>query len=215
MQAMGGGHLRIGTVAHGQRESLKGERFAAIKPLLEAQPCIASVTWTDDPPGREIDFTGFRRRKVAPATNLIRWQAEHFGLEVSEEPWLYAPARKLSATIIARSSRYHTDLFPWAKIAQNNPDAVFVGLPEEHSAFEKYVGRRVRYAKTYNLLEVASIIAGADICYSNQTCAFWIACGLGVPAVQEMFRKIPNSIVRRGSIQYWTDGANGEVVRFA
>ena len=58
--------------------------------------------------------------------------------------------------------------------------AVFVGLPEEHVAFQQQMGWSIPYHPTQNMLELASVIAGAEAFIGNQSQAFALAVGLGV-----------------------------------
>lgn len=204
-----GGNLVIGQGFCGQgfcRESMKGPRFDTIKPLLEAQPYIASVSWSDAKPEGALDLSNFRQNYVR-GKSLAHWQASHLGVETVETaPWLTAPKHEhpRGRVIFARSTRYANGQYPWFALIKRYPDAVFVGLASEHEAFEREFSCRVRYVPTRDLLELASVIAGARLFCGNQSCPWWIACGLGVTTFQETWAHDSNSIIERPNAHYMT-----------
>lgn len=105
---------------------------------------------------------------------------------------------------MARSSRYHNPYFPIFKLLERFPDLLFVGLPEEHKAFQQMFSPRkpIQYRPTKDLLELAGLIAGCKCLLSNQTAAWWIGAGLGVPLIQETWPGGPNSIIERKNAKY-------------
>lgn len=210
IRALGGGHLCIGHKPHpGKghpgfgRESMRGARYEAILPLLLEQPYIYGARWTDDFAGVTHDASSFR---LSPRgdDNLAQWQARHFKVTISEEPWLIAEPdeRFRGRTIIARSARYHEISFPWPRIMRENPDALFVGLPDEHAAFQHRYGE-IEYLMTHDLWELACAMAASKMVVSNQTAAFWLAIGLGVDTIQETYSPHPDSIIRRPNAKYF------------
>lgn len=206
---MGGGSIVIGEREHtgtGQgfcRESMKGARYEAIKPLLEAQPYVTGVSWGDLSPDM-VDVSSFR---IPPyrLENIAQCIARYLKLgKVSEEPWLTVPDPIPGPVVFARSARYHNLRFPWPGYCDKYPNARFCGLPGEHQAFEAYVGRPIEYLPTADLLELARVIAGAERVITNQTCIFWIAAGLNRPLVQETCPdiNIQNSFIERDHFHY-------------
>ena len=128
-------------------------------------------------------------------------QARHLGVDISLDPWLSAPVKTPCGPVIARSSRYHNPTFPWRRIRQKHPKAVFVGLENEHKEFEERYGP-IRHVPTPDLLVLAQMIAGTELLITNQTAAFWIGAGLGVPMIQESYIHDLNSVVERDNIRY-------------
>lgn len=208
MRQLGGGHLIIGDVEVKEqklRESLKGKRFEAIKPLLAAQPYIKSVTWGEMPKDPDFNFCTFRKDYIH-RENLSRWQARHCGIDnLDESKWIdVAPSpESRGRVVIARSPRYHGLSFPWNRVIQEYRNKLlFVGLPEEHAAFEKHVGARIEYKPTENMLYLAKIIAGADLFIGNQSSPSWVAMGLAQNLIQEVWPIHPNSMVQRPNARF-------------
>lgn len=207
---LNGGEFIIGDVPMrrglGRRETMKGARYEAIKPLLEAQPYIHRVTWEEFPKIVTHDFSTMRLSPRFAAQTLAQWQASYLKLQgVDYSPWLTVEPNPVAAgrVIVARSPRYHEKGFPWMDILDRiGGRALFVGLPSEHKAFEEEMGCMVEKAPTETLLDVARLIAGADLTIVNQTSTFWIAAALGAPLVQETFRGVTDSVVQRDNARY-------------
>lgn len=217
VRALGGGHYAIGYrpgPGYG-RESMEGKRFDAIRPLLEEQSYIRGVKWIGENfSGVTHDFSTWRRIWVRDES-LLHAQARYLGVKASEDPWLTAtPNREFRGkTVIARSARYHERSFPWPQMMEENPDAIFVGLPAEHAAFQHRYGT-IEYVETADLLEMAEIMAAAKLCISNQTAAFWVAIGLGVDTIQETWSGSRDSVIHRPNARYFykTDSRKKPVI---
>lgn len=204
VRAVGGAHFVISPRENGPREPMRGARYEAIRPLLEAQPYVSGVEWRDAPGEITHDLSDFRQ-DFKRDENLADWQARHLSLKISLEPWLLAfrSERSLGKVVFARSTRYLNYNFPWRRlIAEHNRKSIFVGTSEEHRAFQISQGCVVEYVPTKNLLELAEIIAGASLFVGNQSCPFWIAVGLGVPLIQESWPQGPNSVIKRLNAKY-------------
>jgi hypothetical protein len=137
----------------------------------------------------------FRVPFVGHPDNYINIYSSVFGLspedsdKVASTPWLTVPEpRKIpgKTAVINRTLRW---IPPepgeaWAELKQQLGDqAVFVGLPEEHQAFEQAMGWRIDYHPAQDMLELASIIAGAEVFVGNQSQCYALAVGLGVPEI--------------------------------
>lgn len=206
--ALGGGRVVIGphdfNLPGGMiRQSMKGPRFEALRPLLDAQPYIPNVEWQDKPSGINFDFCGFRH-DGRHAENLADWQARHMNARISLDPWLTVPAKPHGRVVVARSQRYHAGGFPWRDLLDRYPNPIFVGLAAEHYAFQAEFGP-VEYQPTIDLLALAKVIAGCRLFIGNQSCPMWIALGLGVPIIQETCPSCPNTIIQRPNCRYTLD----------
>ena len=215
LRANGGGRIVITETKERHplrkpRESLRGRRLDALKPLLEAQEYVTKVIWANDPDEVRPDLSLclFRTMKPKPMENLAEWQARFCGTKISLDPWLRVPDPGPSVSeghiAIARSPRYHNFFFPWKQLFWHfrQDDIIFLGLPSEHEAFEQIVQRRIDYVPTGDLLQLAQWISRAKLFIGNQSSPFWIAAGLGVAAIQESFDRTPNSVVLRDNIIY-------------
>lgn len=204
IKAMGGGDLTICYREGASRESMKGARYEALKPLLESQPYIGQVRWSDEPVPVDYDLSTFRHDHKLNE-DLATWQARHLNVQASLDPWLmsYRSTIGLGRVVVARSFRYQNMDFPWRRIvAEHKKQILFVGMPDEHKHFQIANGCIVDYHPTKDLKELAEIIAGADLFIGNQSAPFWIAAGLGVRLIQETFPKIQNSIIKRPNAKY-------------
>lgn len=209
VRAMGGGDFLIFHREGANRESMKGARFNSIRPLLEAQPYVRECAWNEAIIENCQDLSTFRH-DFRPDENLVQWQARHLGVSVSEEPWLSCArsSKSFGKTVVARSLRYQNYDFPWKRlIAQYRTELIFVGTEDEHKAFQICNGCIVEHCRTANLLELAEIINGADRFIGNQSCPFWIAAGLGVTLIQEVWPVGPNSIIKRKNARYFNRGS--------
>ena len=71
-----------------------------------------------------------------------------------------------------------------------------VGSKAEYDAWaEEFDG--IGYVKTENLLDLAELIAGAQLFIGNQSCPLAIANGLGIPTIQERFLTDANCLFNR------------------
>lgn len=206
IRAMGGGELVIGFKPGEKRgrESMEGKRFEVIRPLLAAQPYITGVQWDKNFAGVTHDFSDFRHDHVL-GQSLLHWQAKHFGVAASTDPWLsgVTPRTDMRGRIIvARTARYWNWQFPWPAIVNLHRDRIlFIGLPDEHKQFQTLVGP-VEYLPTSDMLDVAEVIAGSDILIANQTAACWVGLGLGHPLIQEQSTVTRDSMIPRANAQY-------------
>lgn len=220
LRAQGGGHIILffdkdapkGMCA---RESMEGRRYEALKPLLEVQPYVYGVEW-----GTGVTTKGFREVLRPRNESLIERQARHIGnWPIDLSPWLSVPGNiePGERVVCCRSPRYHNEFgFPWKTAAEAYGDRLlFIGLPEEHAAFEGLLGRRVEYAKTENFLDIAKIMAGAKQVIANQSSPLWVALGLGKKVVVEGSNHAPNTEVPRPG-SYWAySQEQNEIVRRA
>lgn len=178
--------------------------FAMIAPLLEAQPYITKLTFEKNKKF-DYDLDLFRATVGQGFTkNFIETFAQTFNTPVDYNPWLTVTPKKIANFVITRTLRYHspktTAIPDWIKILRENNvavDGIFVGLPEEHDAFQKLFCIQVPYYKVNNFLELAEVIAGADTFISNATFAYGVAQGLGKKTVLEL-RSAESHIIKEG-----------------
>lgn len=219
LREIGGGKILLYHDPHAPagkrpRQSLEGARFGAIKPLLEVQPYVTKVEW-----GNTIPTNHFREVLRPINESLIERQARHCGKwPIDLSPWLSVPSyEKHNRVVIARSLRYHGIYpFPWKEAYETYGDRLlFIGLPDEHAAFETLIGHTIEHAKTENFLQIAQIMAGAPQVIANQSSPLWVALGLGCKIICEGHPQVPNSqIPRPGSFWSYTQ-ADADAVKRA
>jgi predicted O-methyltransferase YrrM len=183
------------------------ERAAVLEPLLRAQSYLHAVEWKSAGEGEILDhWRSHYRHRLNLADMVATWCGiPHYP---RERPWITVPTvKRVARVVLGRSSRYHNDSFVpvWHRAWQEyHRDAVFVGTPEEHSDFCSAIGP-VAYSPTRNLLEVAEVVAGADLCLFNQTGNYWVAEALKVPVVLEACLSCQNCHFERWGLIYGTD----------
>jgi hypothetical protein len=170
--------------------------FEYMKTFMEAQEYITKFDVLD-PKVAEIthNLDRFRPPFVQHPTNYLMLYSEVFGLTldeakaVSSQPWLTVPKPKRiegKTTVINRTRRWipPTPSGAWDELkSQVEDSALFVGLPDEYQAFRKETGWDIAHYATDNMLDLASVIAGAEIFVGNQSQAYALAVGLGVPEI--------------------------------
>lgn len=208
VRQMGGGHITIGNHPKykewGWRE-MKGMRFEALKPLLEAQSYIKSVEYSEDLEGVDYNFLWWRE-EWKNGQSLAHSQAIYFGIDkLDVSPWIQVNASLESKglAVLHRSPRYHNSAFPWWKILKKYKNrALFVGTKEEYEEFPFLQRRHIQHRPCQNFLELAEIIKGSEIFIGNQSSPFWVAVGLGHPLIQESYLLSLDSIIERPNAQY-------------
>lgn len=167
------------------REAMTPERAASIIPLLEAQPYISEVHFSPSPVHSNLN--GFRdhwRRATLAAAHLGTMGYNDDTL--LDRAWLEVAPVRIAQVIVHRSPRYHTAHFPWRELLRLLGDyAVCVGSTDEHAALCQLAGREIPHHPTSDLLDLARVIAGADLFIGNQSSPFAIAEGLKRPAILE------------------------------
>jgi hypothetical protein len=221
VRALGGGVYYLCT--RGWTKEMTPARFEAISALMRVQPYIKGVEWHK---GQKVkwDFTDFRKHySRGPGRNLATMHAMSLntGLTIdTRTPWLQVPDFEAHGRpVIARSARYHCvdDLDKckaehrapldrwekiWPEVLESYPDPIFIGLPEEHLAFEKAFGKKVEYRRTHDFLQIAKLIKGSSIFIGNQSSPMCVAEGLKHPSIQETHFKVNDVVFERANGHY-------------
>ena len=167
--------------------------FDYMRDFMEAQEYITLFDVLD-PATHEIthNLDRFRPSFVGHPTNYIDIYANVFNLTPDEQglvnstPWLTVPTPEPipgRPIVINRTQRWipPTPGPAWAEFREQvEAEAVFVGLPEEYVAFTQQLGWVIPYHPTQTMLELASVIAGADVFIGNQSQCYALAVGLGL-----------------------------------
>lgn len=144
----------------------------------------------------------------AHLNNLI--ETHGIGHDINgNEAWLTCePSEETKGrVVINRTGRYRNPFFQWGQVVQHYRNRLlFVGLHHEWREFCGNFGY-VEFRPTSNMLEVAQLIAGAELFIGNQSCANAIAEGLKKPLIQETDLTYPDCIFGRPDAQHVADGA--------
>ncbi len=215
LKALGGGHIVLGPWQNREpfktREQMTTFRANFIKPLLELQPYVKSVEFSDTMPPDAIDVNQFRLLIYGSqfdqhiANRISTWPAELLNVPswVDSKPWLFVDkVPDTPPVIFCRTARYRDPQFDWPTIVDKYRDiAGFVGTKAEYKDFTREFGD-VKYVPITNALDMARLINSAELLVSNQTLALIIAVGLQKPVIVEYCWKSPNNQYNYPGFQY-------------
>lgn len=198
IKALGGGELFF-FPDRNVREPFTLNRAYNIGNLLMRQDYIRRWTLVSQPEQTfDYDFREWRQNWDGHE-NIAYSQAKHFGVDpaVADVPWLDVPplpynCRAGCEVVVMRSPRYRERAFPWHEIGQRyGKTATVLGTKGEWEELYGMYGFE-RYLQTPTLLEMAQVIAGAELVITNQTCGYAIAESLKKPVLLERFARCPN-----------------------
>ncbi len=205
VKTLGGGQLRLVRRSY-VREPFSPHKVERLRPLLEAQPYVSAVEYGEEAAGVNLDDFRINSRSGLNVCDMVAstFGAPHYP---REEPWLFCPRPNPAAkVVISRSQRYHGHRFPWRRVWEKyGANAVFVGLPDEHAAWQREFGP-VRYYPTADWWELCRVIAGARLFIGNQSAPMALALGLCAPLiVQEVCLDVPDCYFDRRGVVYGRD----------
>jgi hypothetical protein len=117
-----------------------------------------------------------------------------FTAEDYSTPWLEADAIETKPIVVSRNKRYldpNGDAKWRETVAPVADSAVFVGTEQEHTDFEKVIGTKIDYRPVTDFLELAGIVAGAELVCANQNFVYSLAMGLGKSTILETIKIKP------------------------
>jgi hypothetical protein len=173
-----------------------------LKPLLNRQPYIHySGTWTQGTPDPDVDLDRFRGVLFRGFEgNYVEAYHRTFGLPFStpdySTTWLEADPVTVKPIVVSRTFRYRdpaADAY-WKDMAEQGQldiNGVFLGTKEEHGDFVKVTGVQIPYHPVVDFLELANIVAGADMVMANQNFVYSLAIGLGKESMLETMKIKP------------------------
>jgi hypothetical protein len=178
-----------------------------LKPLLKRQSYIDEVgTWTQGTPDPDVDLDQFRATLFRTFEgNYVQAYHMAFGLPFTikdyDAHWLEADAVKTKPIVVSRTFRYRgTDPDATATHMQMARDAdlknngIFVGTPAEHKDYVQVTGIDIEYRPVADFLELANVVAGADLVLANQNFVYSLAIGLGRATMLETIKIKPLQI---------------------
>ena len=175
-----------------------------IAELLRTQSMFSKVELCQ--PGQRVDYDldAFRRTAFPKDRGHIAlWYAHAFMVAPRIwEPWLKLDVPKNNLILINRTKRYRNPRIHYTFLV-DKPNVKFVGLEDEYQDFCR-AWNGVPWLSTRNHLELAQAIAGCRLFVGNQSTAYALAEGLGVPRIVEVCPQVPNAFpVGPGGWQAW------------
>lgn len=175
---------------------------AWLRPLLERQSYIKSVgTWSQGDPEPDVDLDKFRGTLFRGFEgNYILAYHLAFGMEFKVDdyltPWIEVDPIKTKAMVVSRTFRYRDPAADatWKQMAYDgilDRTGVFVGTPEEHEDFVKLTEVKIPYYPVKDFLELAGVVAGADLVLANQNFVYSLAMALCKQTVLETIKIKP------------------------
>lgn len=193
---------RADEVAPEHRGRFTEQDFTWLLPLLRRQPYIESVgRWYPGELEADVDLDRFRGTLFRGFEgNYVQAYHLAFGLPFAmqdyDTPWLEADAVTVKPIVISRTPRYRDtqagDAY-WQSMVDSvdlENNAIFVGTPAEHRDFERNI-KPVPYHPVRDFLELANVVAGADLVMANQNFVYSLAMGLGKDTVLETIKIKP------------------------
>ena len=162
--------------------------YEFMKNFMLDQPYIKHFGIMTDQTEITHNLDRFRPAFVGHPTNYIDLYAMTFGIRDLEQhrvmrntPWLSVTApKRIARTVINRTNRWlPPQLSPAWSESDWSKDAVFIGLANEYQDFVRATGYDIEHYPTRSMLEMAEVIAGADLFIGNQSSALALAIGLG------------------------------------
>jgi hypothetical protein len=173
-----------------------------LKPLLKRQSYIAETgTWTQGTTEPDVDLDRFRGTLFRGfGGNYVQAYHIAFGLPFTiadyDTPWLEADPVKVKPIVVSRTARYRDpngDAI-WASIIADSDlatNGVFVGTSAEHEDFINTFKVSIPYYPVSDFLQLANIVAGAELVMVNQNFVYSLAIGLGKSTVLETIKIKP------------------------
>lgn len=171
--------------------------YKMLKPLLEAQPYVNSVSKFK---GEKIiaDLNLIRTRDIGmPYGNIAKWYAYIFpdmNTDLSR-PWIHVDTAfeyLQDKILLNRTSRYRNPNISYAFL-RNRSDVLYVGTKEEYKEMRKEI-KNLTYLEVSDFLQLAVAIKSCKFFIGNQSMCFGLAEAMKVPRILEVCSFAPNVI---------------------
>lgn len=176
--------------------------FELLGPLLARQSYIQEVsTWKQGDLEPDVDLDHFRGTLFRGFEgNYV--QAYYMAFGIPFEPailgldWLEADPLEVKPIVISRTPRYRCPNGDesWKQLMTQTgvvDSAIFVGTEEEHADFCRVTNTTIPHHVVEDFLELANVVAGAQVVAANQNFVYSLAMGLGKPAILETIKIKP------------------------
>ena len=176
--------------------------YAWLEPLLKRQSYIKDTgTWRQGDSEPDVDLDRFRGTLFRGFEgNYVEAYHKAFNLPFMlldyDTPWLEANPVTVAPMVVSRTFRYRDPMADatWKDMAEKgmlDRIGIFVGTEAEHADFLKVTGVAVPYHPVRDFLELANIVAGAELVLANQNFVYSLAMGLGKQTVLETIKIKP------------------------
>lgn len=159
-----------------------------IRPLLESQPFIRSVSSGDHLPEDSVDLDRCRDLKINFSSGQIQnWYYNLCRCHLPREFWkpvlqLEPDLRFADKILFTATERYRNICLDYSQLKRFRSRLLFTGTQQEYRIFrEKYFD--LEYLPAASMLEIARAIAGAKGFIGNQSGIFSVAECLKVPRI--------------------------------
>jgi len=173
-----------------------------LKPLLSRQSYIKQVdTWQQGDAEPDVDLDRFRGTLFRGFEgNYV--QAYHLAFDLAfkmqdyDMPWLETDPINVAPIVVSRTFRYRDpngDAI-WCDVVKDvdlQNSAIFVGTKDEHEDFQQVVDAQIPYYPVTDFLQLANVVAAADMVMANQNFVYSLAMGTGVSTVLETIKIKP------------------------
>jgi hypothetical protein len=111
-------------------------------------------------------------------------------------PWIEADPVTVAPMVVSRTFRYRDPASDaiWKQMAVDgilDRLGIFVGTKEEHADFVRVTGVPIPYHPVKDFLELANIVAGANLVMANQNFVYSLAMGLCKQTILETIKIKP------------------------
>ena len=177
--------------------------FEWLRPLLERQSYIEQVgTWNIGEPEPDVDLDKFRGTLFRGFEgNYVQAYHLAFNMPFSPDPdlatpWIEADPVTVAPMVVSRTFRYRDPASDaiWKQMAVDgilDRLGIFVGTKEEHADFVRVTGVPIPYHPVKDFLELANIVAGANLVMANQNFVYSLAMGLCKQTILETIKIKP------------------------
>lgn len=196
----------------------KESDYDKLKPFLERQSYIqATSKWYKGDPDPTVDLDHFRSTLFRTFEgNYVEGYYRAFNIpftnSIYTDTWLEADPNPVAPIVVYRSSRYTDPVgaAKWREIVKDvdlENNGTFVGLENERQDFIRDVGVNVPLCPINGFLELANVVAGAELVITNQSFIYSLAMGLGKQTVLETMKMKPlhmnECYFPRDNVQYF------------
>lgn len=214
-------HLKTGTIAEKLRPGGFRERMilfdtasaGLLRPLLERQPFVESVSVSDELPEGALDLDLFRVQGCIPLWGnslplyyvpLAPWLADPPDLSA---PWLSGgrPVDLGGRTVaLFATERSRRPGFSFSFLEPFRDEILFLGTDAEHTAFEKAFFP-VEHRKIADFADALDVLSSVRLAIGNQTGFFAMAEALKIPRLLLVPDRDANNVPCGGAFQFLHD----------